>query len=442
VTYEEKIEKLFARTPSFQQVGAAAYKPGLDTMIAFDSLLGHPARSLRCIHIAGTNGKGSVSSMLAAALSGDAGLDNSCRVGGSDGVNFSGGRRIGLYTSPHLTDFRERIKVISEDGFELIPREAVEEFLDTYDGFIESRHPSFFEITTAMAFWYFAATGVDMAVIECGLGGRLDSTNIITPLVSVITNIGLEHTSFLGDTLEKIAFEKAGIIKPGRPVVVGEINAATRPVFEKVADEHGCEIVFAQERECPLAAEEMDLTGDYQRQNLATVAVALDILSTHYGISSDASRLAEASQLTGLHGRWEKLSERPDIICDIGHNAHGLRRVFEQLREVAPQYRHVYIIFGVVSDKDVEAIAPLMIKPSNKVTYILTQPSTQRAMPVTRLAATLDRHGITGIQTSTVAEAVALAKKEAAAEDLIFIGGSNFTVSDAYPLFSETSRRF
>ena len=467
MTYEEKIEKLFARTPSFQQVGAAAYKPGLDTMIEFDALLGHPARNLRCIHIAGTNGKGSVSSLLAAAL--------------------SGGHRVGLYTSPHLTDFRERIKIVSEDGFEMIPREAVEEFLDRYDSFIESSRPSFFEITTAMAFWYFAAAGVDMAVIECGLGGRLDSTNIITPLVSVITNIGLEHTSFLGDTLEKIAFEKAGIIKPGRPVVVGEINAATRPVFEKVAAERGCEIVFAPERGdavTPVAEHEsdethgggspvsdrmaeagfrpipphiqdvpatMDLTGEYQQQNLATVAAALDILRSQYGITANTTRLAEASHLTGLHGRWEKLSERPDIICDIGHNAHGLRRVFEQLREVAPQYRHIYIIFGVVSDKDVDAIAPLMIKPCGSpsdnygstlagdqsapeaggVTYILTQPSTKRAMPVELLAEKLSRHGITGIHTSTVGEAVAHARQAASPADLIFIGGSNFTVSDA-----------
>lgn len=411
MTYEEKIEKLFALTPSFQQVGAAAYKPGLDTMIAFDALLGHPARSLRCIHIAGTNGKGSVSSFLAAAL--------------------SGGHRVGLYTSPHLTDFRERIKIVSEDGFEMIPREEVEEFLDRYDNFIETHRPSFFEITTAMAFWYFAASGVDMAVIECGLGGRLDSTNIITPLVSVITNIGLEHTSFLGDTLEKIAFEKAGIIKPGRPVVVGEITAATRPVFEKVAAERDCEIVFAPEREYALTSERMDLTGEYQQQNLATVAAVLDILRTHYGITANTARLAEASRLAGLHGRWEKLSERPDIICDIGHNAHGLHRVFDQLRAVAPHYRHAYVIFGVVSDKDVEAIAPLMIKPDGNVTYILTQPSTKRAMPVELLAEKLSSHGITGIHTSTVAEAVARAKKEAAAGDLIFIGGSNFTVSDA-----------
>lgn len=412
MTYEEKIEKLFARTPSFQQVGAAAYKPGLETMLEFDALLGHPSRGLRCIHIAGTNGKGSVSSFLAAALSG-------------------GGQRIGLYTSPHLSDFRERIKVVGEDGFELIPREAVEAFLDKYESFIEAKRPSFFEITTAMAFWYFAAASVDLAVIECGLGGRLDSTNIIRPLVSIITNIGLEHTALLGDTLEKIAYEKAGIIKPGVPAVIGEIDDATRPVFQQAAAERGSEIVFAPETGCSPGDGGIDLAGGYQQQNLTTVSAAMDILEREYGIVADTSRIARAAHLTGLHGRWEKLAENPDIICDIGHNAHGLKQVFNQLREVAHSYGLIFIIFGVVGDKDVEAIAPLMIKPCDRVSYILTQPSTKRAMPVEVLAGKLAPFGISGLQVRTVAEALAVARKEAAAEDLIFIGGSNFTVSDA-----------
>ena len=412
MTYEEKIENLFLRTPSFQNVGAAAYKPGLDTMREFDALLGHPSRHLRCIHVAGTNGKGSVSSFLAAALSGS-------------------GRRVGLYTSPHLTDFRERIKIVGDGGFELIPREAVEAFLDRYDGFIETHRPSFFEITTAMAFWYFAAADVDMAVIECGLGGRLDSTNIITPLVSVITNIGLEHCAYLGDTLDKIAFEKAGIIKQDVPVVVGETVPKTRPVFERISAERGSEIVFAEEHPCNPDLNNLDLSGDYQRQNLATVADALNILQSEYGITADTSRIPHAATLTGLRGRWEKIGTAPDIICDIGHNAHGLRRVFEQLCAVASQYHHIYIVFGVVSDKDVDAIAPMMLKPGDGVSYIFTQPSTQRAMPVAELAARMAPYGISGIQVPTVAEALALAKKEAAAEDLIFIGGSNFTVSDA-----------
>ncbi len=412
MSYEEKIEKLFARTPSFQQVGASAYKPGLEAMLAFDSLTGSPSRSLECIHIAGTNGKGSVSSMLAAALS-------------------CSGRRIGLYTSPHLTDFRERIKIVSENGFEMIPRSAVEEFLDTYDSYIQAQRPSFFEITTAMAFWYFAAASVDLAVIECGLGGRLDSTNIITPRLSIITNIGLEHCALLGDTLEQIAFEKAGIIKPGIPVVIGELNPATRPVFERIAADRGCELVFAPETGCRLSADGLDLPGEYQQQNLATVSTALEILEREYGFCADTGRIACAAHLTGLHGRWEKVSATPDIICDIGHNAHGLKQVFDQLKQVAPQYGHVHIIFGVVSDKDVDAIAPLMIKPDGHISYIFTQPSTQRAMPVRRLAYKLNRYGISGATASTVAKAISMARKEADAEDLIFIGGSNFTVSDA-----------
>ncbi|MBQ9530063.1 MAG: bifunctional folylpolyglutamate synthase/dihydrofolate synthase [Bacteroidales bacterium] len=412
MTYQEKIEKLFNRFPSYQKVGSRAYKPGLESMLAFDSLLGHPWRQFRTIHIAGTNGKGSVSSFLAAALSG-------------------GERRIGLYTSPHLTDFRERIKIVSEKGFEMIPRNAVEAFLDKYEGFMESEGPSFFEITTAMAFDFFAAAGVDLAVIECGLGGRLDSTNIITPKLSIITNIGLEHTAYLGNTLEEIAFEKAGIIKPGVPAVIGEINPATRPVFERIAAERGCELVFAPETECRLSAGGLDLPGEYQRQNLTTVSAALEILEREYGIGADASRIAYAAHFTGLHGRWEKIGSTPDIICDIGHNAHGLKQVFDQLKQVAPQYGHVHIIFGVVSDKDVDAIAPLMIKPDGHISYIFTQPSTQRAMPVRRLAYKLKRYGISGATASTVARAISRARKEAAAEDLIFIGGSNFTVSDA-----------
>ena len=416
MTYEEKIEKLFNRFPSYQKVGGRAYKPGLETMIAFDDMLGHPHRRFRAIHIAGTNGKGSVSSMLTAALSG-------------------GGRRIGLYTSPHLTDFRERMKIVSGDGFEMIPREAVEAFLDRYEGFMESKGPSFFEITTAMAFDWFAAQKVDLAVIECGLGGRLDSTNIITPLLSVITNIGLEHTFYLGDTLEKIAFEKAGIIKPGVPAVVGEINPATRPVFEKAAAERGCELVFAPERKVDMDCEDMDLTGSYQQQNLATVAAALEILKSKYDIAADPSRIAKAATLTGLRGRWEKVSSSPDIICDIGHNAHGLKQVFDQLRAVAHKYHHVYIVFGVVSDKDVDAIAPLMIKPCDRVSYIFTQPSTQRAMPAAELSARLSSYGITGMTSTAVASAIAAAKAAATPNDLIFIGGSNFTVSDAVGVF-------
>lgn len=423
MTYDEKIERLFARFPSYQKVGGRAYKMGVDSMMAFDELLGHPHRMYPVIHIAGTNGKGSVCSMLAAALSG-------C------------GRRVGLYTSPHLVDFRERMKIVSENGAEMIPKEAVETFLDRYDGFMDRESPSFFEITTAMAFDWFASEKVDLAVIETGLGGRLDSTNVVTPELSVITNIGLEHCMYLGNTLPEIAFEKGGIIKPGVPVVIGEDNPETRPVFERLAAERGSRIVFAGDyisvvENALLWTEllpEMDLAGVYQRQNLATVLAALDVLqdsprAAEFSFSS--GRIAAAARLTDFRGRWERLAESPDVICDIGHNAHGLRQVFSQIEAVAPGYDHIYIVFGVVSDKDVEAVGPLMTKPSDKVTYLLTQPSTQRAMPVGELASRLAPYGIHGSLSATVPEAVAAARSLAGPSDLIFIGGSNFTVSDA-----------
>lgn len=423
MTYDEKIERLFARFPSYQKVGGRAYKMGVDSMTAFDELLDHPHRRYPVIHIAGTNGKGSVSSMLAAALS-------------------CGGRRVGLYTSPHLVDFRERMKIVSENGAGMIPEEAVESFLDRYDLFMDRESPSFFEITTAMAFDWFASEKVDMAVIETGLGGRLDSTNIVTPELSVITNIGLEHCMYLGNTLPEIAFEKGGIIKPGVPVVIGEDNPETRPVFERIALERGSRIVFADDYVSVVEnallwtalLPEMDLAGVYQRQNLATVLAALDVLQDgpHAAeFSFRPERIASAARLTDFRGRWEKLGSRPDIICDIGHNAHGLRQVFSQIEAVAPEYHHIHIVFGVVSDKDVEAVGPLMTKPSDKVTYLLTQPSTQRAMPVDTLASRLLPFGIEGNHFATVPEAVAAASGLAGPDDLIFIGGSNFTVSDA-----------
>ncbi len=418
MSYEEKIEKLFNRFPSYQVVGGKAYKPGLDTMKAFDAFLGHPHLNYPSIHVAGTNGKGSVSSMLAAAL--------------------SGGMRVGLYTSPHLSDFRERIKIISAEGCSLIPRSAVETFLDRAESFMQSADPSFFEITTAMALDYFAREKVDLAVIECGLGGRLDSTNIITPCLSVITNISLEHTAYLGDTPEKIAFEKAGIIKEGVPAVVGEFTPRTRPVFEKAAAERKAPLVFAAEHESdiPLEPEQLDLKGSYQRQNLRTVKAALDTLRSSRPTEFSSERICRTAALTAFHGRWEKLSGAPDIICDIGHNAHGLLPVFTQLKAVRSNYGHIYIVFGVVSDKDVDAIAPEMIIPDSGVSYILTQPSTARAMGVATLAGKLAKYGITGRQVPTVAEALAEARAQAAPDDLIFIGGSNFTVSDAVAALS------
>lgn len=418
MSYEEKIEKLFNRFPSYQVVGGKAYKPGLDTMKEFDAFLGHPHRNYDTIHVAGTNGKGSVSSMLAAALSGK--------------------MRVGLYTSPHLSDFRERIKIISAEGCSLIPRSAVEAFLDNAEDFMQRRDPSFFEITTAMALDFFSREKVDMAVIECGLGGRLDSTNIITPRLSVITNISLEHTAYLGDTPEKIAFEKAGIIKEGVDAVVGEFTPSTRTVFEEVAAKRHAPLIFATEHESPIRLEcgRLDLKGDYQRQNLRTVKAALDTLSCSGCAEFDVERICRTASLTAFHGRWETLSHRPDIICDIGHNAHGLLPVFSQLQKVRKGYGHIYIVFGVVSDKDVDAIAPAMPIPDYRVSYILTQPSTGRAMPVATLCDKLSKYGIAGQTSPTVAKALDEAKTQAAPDDLIFIGGSNFIVSDAVAALS------
>ena len=423
MTYDEKIERLFARFPSYQNVGGRAYKSGLEGMLAFDALLGHPHRQYPVIHIAGTNGKGSVSSMLAAALSG-------------------GGRRVGLYTSPHLTDFRERMKIVSEDGAEMVPKSFVESFLDQYEDFMDKEAPSFFEITTAMAFSWFAAEKVDLAVVETGLGGRLDSTNIVNPVLGVITNIGLEHCMYLGNTLPEIAYEKGGIIKPGVPVVIGEDNPQTRPVFESLAAGRGSRIVFAGEyvsvvENALLWAEllpQMDLAGFYQRQNLATVLAALDVLQTAGGEFSSgfsSRRIASTARLTGFRGRWERISSHPDVICDIGHNAHGLRQVFSQIEDSAGRYDKIYIVFGVVSDKDVEAVAPLMPHQSDSLQYLLTQPSTGRAMPVEVLAARLAPFGLEGRCFSRVGDALREALSLAGPSDLVFIGGSNFTVSDA-----------
>lgn len=416
MTYQEKIEWLFSQFPTYQKVGARAYKPGLDTIRAFDEALGHPHRCYRTIHVAGTNGKGSTSHMLASGLA-------------------ATGLRTGLFTSPHLLDFRERIKIVEGDSFRMISEEAVESFLDRWKGFFEEHRPSFFEITTAMAFDFFASEKVDIAVIETGLGGRLDSTNIITPVVSVITNIGLEHCEMLGYTLEEIAGEKAGIIKPGVPAVIGEFTPETRPVFERKAAETGSTLTFAADCEPWVDFHTLDLPGGYQERNVRTVSAAAAAL----GIS-DREAFCEgvrrAARATGLHGRWETLREagggKAKVICDTGHNAHGLRWVAEQVDRISCDYRNVFFIFGAVKDKDIHAIAPLL--PRN-VSYIFTQPSSERALPATDLANTMSDHGLNGRVVTPVCNAVATADSEAGQDDLIFIGGSNFVVAEVLGLF-------
>lgn len=418
MTYEEKINWLFNQFPSYQKVGKVAYKPGMETMVAFDEALGHPHRRFRSIHVAGTNGKGSTCHMLAAGLA-------AC------------GLKVGLYTSPHLVDFRERMKIVEGDAYRMVPKEWVEAFIDRWHPFFEECHPSFFEITTAMAFDWFAAEAVDIAVIETGLGGRLDSTNVITPILSVITNIGLEHCEHLGFTLEAIAGEKAGIIKPGVPAVVGEFLPETRPVFEAKAAACGSPLVFATEAAPCLELEiaDLDLPGDYQKRNLCTLSAAVGVLQPMLGFDRESFQVGvcHAAKRTGLHGRWETLREadpethKARIICDTGHNAHGLRWVAEQVDRISCDYENVFFILGLAREKDVDAIAPLL--PRN-VHYIWTQASSPRALPVVDLANAMADHGLNGSVAFSVREALTLAEGKASDKDLIFISGSNFVVCE------------
>ena len=351
-SYDDKLNWLFSQFPSYQKVGKVAYKPGIETMEAFDAALGHPHRRFRTIHVAGTNGKGSTSHMLAAGLA-------AC------------GLKVGLYTSPHRVDFRERMKMVEGDGFRMISKDKVEDFLDKWRDFLVLNHPSLFEITTAMAFDFFAAENVDIAVIETGLGGRLDSTNVITPILSIITNIGLEHCEHLGYTLAAIAGEKAGIIKPGVPAVVGEFTPETRPVFEAKAAACGSPLTFAVEATpcLSLKVADLDLPGDYQERNLCTLSAAVGILQPMLGLDLEAFRngVRHAARNTGLHGRWETLREadpvqhKAQIICDTGHTAHGLRWVAEQVDRISCDYDNVVFIFGLTREKDLDVIAPLVL---------------------------------------------------------------------------------
>ena len=417
-TYEDKIAWLFNQFPSYQKVGKVAYKPGIETMEAFDAELGHPHRRFRSVHIAGTNGKGSTSHMLAAGLA-------AC------------GLKVGLYTSPHLVDFRERMKIVEGDSFRMVSRVFVESFIDRWQPFFEAEKPSFFEITTGMAFDFFAEEAVDVAVIETGLGGRLDSTNVLTPILSIITNIGLEHCEHLGFTLEAIAGEKAGIIKSGVPVVVGEFLPETRPVFEAKAAACGSPLTFAAEAApcLELKVADLDLPGDYQERNLCTLSAAVGILQPLLGLDPDEFRsgVREAARRTGLHGRWETLRQadpverKAQIICDTGHNAHGLRWVAEQIDRISCDYENVFFILGLAREKDIDAIAPLL--PRN-VRYIWTQASSPRALPAVDLANAMSDHGLTGDVAFTVADALAQADEKASDKDLIFIGGSNFVVCE------------
>ena len=433
--YDQILSELFVRFPSVTKAGfsAAAYKPGLEHMYSFDSLLGHPSEALKTIHVAGTNGKGSVSSMLASNLA-------------------AGGLRVGLFTSPHLLDFRERIKIVEGDSFRLIPKEDVLRFVDRWSADFDRLELSFFEITTGMAFDWFVREGVDIAVIEVGLGGRLDSTNILTPELSIVTSIGLDHCAQLGPTRAAIAREKAGIFKPGVPALVGERDTETAPVFEEVSAAAPCPLFFADSWADSLfpagsRLPELDLRGEYQALNLRTVLAALDLM----GIEPDWDALAHTAARTGLRGRWETLCSRPLTICDIGHNPPALRRNFAQLKEMMAggRYPQLHIIYGIMADKALNDIIPLM--PRDAAYYFVT-PDTPRALPAAEIAARFlaaaDRtdqasvvpsgsgRGVRKVSVcASVAETIAQVEKNASPDDLIYIGGSTFVVCEAIRYF-------
>ncbi len=407
MTYSEAIEYLYSSRPPFHQVGAEAYKPGLENTLRLMAHVGNPHTQLRAIHVAGTNGKGSTSHLIAAALQ-------------------AAGYKVGLFTSPHLVSLTERIRINGQP----IPEAEVAAFVEQHKAFLDEVQPSFFETMTAMGFAYFVQEQVDIAVVEVGLGGRLDSTNVLTPILSVITNIGLDHTEFLGNTLTKIAKEKAGIIKAGVPVVIGESHPQTMNVFLAKAQECGSEIYFADQceylrRTRLQVAPECELKGIYQEHNLQTAFVALRALSNVQCPISNKSisyGFAHVCSMTGLRGRWETLCEKPLTICDTGHNSHGLQYVARQLKELTnPQ---VWIVFGMVNDKDTDIVMRLMPQ-GERYHYIFTRPNTQRARSAQEM---LDLWGKEGIAIEEPEEALSYAQNHASDEDAIFIGGSNYLV--------------
>ena len=421
MTYDETVTYLFNCAPPFQQVGGAGYKEGLSTTVALDNHLGNPHRKFRTIHIAGTNGKGSTSHTLAAILQ-------------------ESGYKVGLYTSPHLIDFRERIRVNGVPA----SKEYVTEFVEKHRSFFEPLQPSFFELTTAMAFNSFAMQNVDVAVIEVGLGGRLDCTNIITPELSVITNISPDHTQFLGQTLAEIANEKAGIIKHAVPVVIGETTEETKRVFLEKASQENAPIIFAEEERPVKAATatgsgyiyeterygriEGELGGYCQEKNTATILTAVEQLrSAGFVIPDNAVRKAftNVCSLTGLMGRWQTIGTHPRTVCDAGHNIGGIEYISKQLKEI--ECTTLRIVFGMVSDKDITAVLSLMPK---EAAYYFTQASIKRAMPAGELKEKAAAFGLHGKSYPTVKEALEAARNDSGENDFIFVGGSCFIVAD------------
>lgn len=422
MTYTETVEYLFNSTPMFQNVGSAGYKEGLDNTITLDNHFDNPHKKFKTIHIGGTNGKGSCSHTIAAILQ-------------------SAGYKVGLFTSPHLVDFRERIRI---NGV-MIPEQYVVDFVENEKDFFEPLHPSFFELTTALAFKYFAENNVDIAVIEVGLGGRLDCTNIISPILSVITNIGFDHIQFLGNTLEKIASEKAGIIKNNTPAVIGETTPETRTVFIQKATSTNSAIYLAEENDIILSHQHShnggidyetktygaihgELSGLCQIKNTATILTAINVLAK-IGLAIQPENIIEGfkhvCELTGLRGRWEKIEENPITICDTGHNVNGLEYIVKQLQQ--QKYEKLHIVFGMVNDKDIEGVLSIMPKDS---TYYFCQASVKRAMPSQQLKTLAEAHELKGNTFANVLDAYNSARQNASQNDFIYIGGSSFIVAD------------
>lgn len=403
MTYQETVDWMFQQLPMYQQVGNKAYKVDLSNIKKLAAHLGEPQENLKTIHVAGTNGKGSVSHMLASVLQ-------------------ESGYKVGLYTSPHLKDFRERIKINGNE----ISEEAVIGFINDNKNFLENEQLSFFEMTVGMAFQYFAEEKVDIAVIEVGLGGRLDSTNIISPEVSVITNIGLDHTSILGNTLEKIAAEKGGIIKRNTPVVIGEYQGETFPVFQKIAQELKAPLHSAENFKGALLRSE--LRGAYQEKNVRTVLMTVEVLrDKKWKISAAAVEkgLFYVATNTGLRGRWEILQENPKVICDTAHNQEGLQYAMKQLLE--EDFGKLYLVIGVVNDKDLEAVLPLFPK---KAEYFFCRPNIPRGLDAKILQEKAAEKGLFGNTYNSVSEAYHEALKKASMADVIYVGGSTFTVAE------------
>ena len=422
MNYKETLTYLYESVPMFQQVGSSAYKEGLSNTKALDEHFDHPHTRFRTIHVAGTNGKGSCSHTLAAILQ-------------------AAGYRTGLYTSPHLIDFRERIRINGEP----ISEEYVIDFVDKHRSFFEPLQPSFFELTTAMAFKYFAEKEVDIAIIEVGLGGRLDCTNIITPELCVITNISFDHMQFLGNTLSQIASEKAGIIKQGIPVIIGETTEETKPVFLNKAKEIGAPIIFAEEEQFLASAEasknghwiyqtpnypdlEGELGGLYQLKNTNTLlSIINQLIQKGFQIFDWDVRegFSNVCKLTGLMGRWQKLGEHPTIICDTGHNIGGIGYIVKQQRRQT--FRQLHIIIGMVNDKDITGVLSLLPQNAN---YYFTRANVKRALPENELQNIASSIGLQDECYGSVPEALAEAKRKASEDDFIFIGGSSFIVAD------------